>query len=66
MSIAELSALLRMPLGVTRILVADLAEDNYLTVHTSTPLNVHTGHGGSNSGLSLSILESVLNGISTL
>ncbi|GAA1407973.1 DUF742 domain-containing protein [Oerskovia turbata] len=65
-SIAELSALLRMPLGVTRILVADLAEENYLTVHTSTPLNVHTGHGSSNSGLSLSILESVLNGISTL
>ncbi|WP_265521673.1 DUF742 domain-containing protein [Oerskovia flava] len=65
-SIAELSALLRLPLGVTRILVADLADDNYLTVHTSTPLNVHTGHGSSNSGLSLSVLESVLNGISTL
>lgn len=65
-SIAELSALLRMPLGVTRILVADLQEENYITVHTSTPLNVHTGHGSNNSGLSLSVLESVLNGISTL
>jgi hypothetical protein len=65
-SIAELSALLRLPLGVTKVLVADLQEDNYLTVHTSTPLNVHTGHGSNNSGLSLSVLESVLNGISTL
>ncbi|MBD5785920.1 DUF742 domain-containing protein [Cellulosimicrobium terreum] len=65
-SIAELSALLRMPLGVTKVLVADLQEDRYITVHTSTPLNVHTGHGSNHSGLSLSVLESVLNGISTL
>ncbi len=65
-SIAELSALLRLPLGVTKVLVADLQEDNYITVHTSTPLNVHTGHGSNHSGLSLSVLESVLNGISTL
>ena len=65
-SIAELSALLRLPLGVTKVLVADLQEENYITVHTSTPLNVHTGHGSNHSGLSLSVLESVLNGISTL
>ena len=65
-SIAELSALLRLPLGVTKVLVADLQEDNYITVHTSTPLNVHTGHGSNHSGLSLSVLVSVLNGISTL
>lgn len=66
-SIAELSALLKLPLGVTRILVADLVEDNYVAVHTSAPLDVHTGHGSNNpSGLSLSVLESVLNGISTL
>lgn len=65
-SVAELSALLRLPLGVTRILVADLQEERYVTVHTSTPVNVHTGHGGASSGMSLSVLESVLNGISTL
>jgi hypothetical protein len=65
-SIAELSALLRLPLGVVRILVADLQEAGHLTVHTSTPVNVHTGHGSSHSGLSLSVLESVLNGISAL
>ncbi|GII99984.1 uncharacterized protein DUF742 [Sediminihabitans luteus] len=65
-SVAELSALLRLPLGVVRILVADLADERYVTVHTSTPVNVHTGHGGSSSGMSLSVLESVLNGISAL
>ena len=65
-SIAELSALLRLPLGVVRILVADMQEEGHVTVHTSTPVNVHTGHGSSNSGLSLSVLESVLNGISAL
>lgn len=66
-SIAELSALLKLPLGVTRILVADLVEDDHVAVHTSAPLNVHTGHGSTTpSGLSLSVLESVLNGISTL
>jgi hypothetical protein len=65
-SIAELSALLRMPLGVVRILVSDLQEAGHLTVHTTIPVNVHTGHGSSHSGLSLSVLESVLNGISAL
>jgi hypothetical protein len=65
-SIAELSALLRLPLGVVRILVADMQEEGHITVHTSTPVNVHTGHGSTQSGLSLSVLESVLNGISAL
>ncbi|BDZ42359.1 hypothetical protein GCM10025865_16580 [Paraoerskovia sediminicola] len=65
-SVAELSALLRLPLGVVRVLVADLSDDGFVTVHTSTPVNVHTGHGGKSSGMSLSVLESVLDGISTL
>lgn len=64
-SIAEVSALLRMPLGVVRILISDLADEGYLKVHTSTPVNVHTGHG-QNPAMSLSVLESVLNGISAL
>ena len=64
-SIAEVSALLRMPLGVVRILISDLVEEGYLKVHTSMPVNVHTGHG-QNPALSLSVLESVLNGISAL
>lgn len=62
-SIAELSALLRLPIGVVRVLVADLAEADVVRVHSSTPVNVHTGQS---PALSLSVLESVLNGISAL
>ncbi|WP_448058447.1 DUF742 domain-containing protein [Cellulomonas hominis] len=62
-SIAELSALLHLPVGVIRILVSDLAEDQHVRVHTSEPVEVHTGQS---PALSLSVLESVLNGISAL
>ncbi|MFI2754031.1 DUF742 domain-containing protein [Cellulomonas sp. P22] len=62
-SVAELSALLHLPLGVVRILVADLADAQFIRVHTSTPVEVHTGQS---PALSLSVLESVLNGISAL
>jgi hypothetical protein len=62
-SIAELSALLHMPIGVVRILVSDLADARYVRVHASQPVDVHTGQSPS---LSLSVLESVLNGISAL
>lgn len=62
-SVAELSALLRLPLGVVRVLVTDLADAQYIRVHTSTPVSVHTGQS---PALSLSVLESVLNGISAL
>ncbi len=66
-SIAEFSALLKLPLGVVRILVSDLSDAGLLTIHSNTPVDVHTGHGGANSpALSLSVLESVLNGISAL
>jgi len=68
-SVAELSALLRMPIGVVRVVIADLADDGYIKVHTAAPVNVHTGHGQpghQNPALSLSVLESVLNGISSL
>ena len=34
-SVAELSAHTRLPLGVVRVLVTDLAEEKYLTIHTS-------------------------------
>ena len=62
-SVAELSAMLRLPLGVVRILVTDLSEAGFIRVHTSTPVSVHTGQS---PALSLSVLESVLNGISAL
>ncbi|MCU1431328.1 MAG: hypothetical protein JWP95_433 [Actinotalea sp.] len=62
-SVAELSAMLRLPLGVVRVLVTDLSEAGFIRVHTSTPVSVHTGQS---PALSLSVLESVLNGISAL
>ena len=36
-SLAELSALTRMPLGVTRVLVADLVADGLLQLHSAAP-----------------------------
>ncbi len=62
-SIAELSAYLRLPLGVVRVLVTDLSDASYLKIHLSTPVSPETGQ---NPALSLSVLESVLNGISAL
>lgn len=32
-SVAELSALLRMPLGVTRVLIADMADEGLVQIH---------------------------------
>ena len=62
-SIAELSALLHLPLGVTRVVVSDLADAGYVLVHSSTPVETTTGQS---PALSLSVLESVLDGISSL
>ncbi len=62
-SIAELSALLHLPIGVVRVLVADLVGDRFVRVHTSAPVSVTTGQS---PALSLSVLESVLNGIAAL
>ena len=62
-SIAELSALLHLPLGVVRVLVSDLADQQYVRVHSSQPLDIQTGQS---PALSLSVLESVLNGIAAL
>jgi hypothetical protein len=61
-SVAELSALLHLPI-VVRILVSDMADQEYVRVHTSQPVDVNTGES---PALSLSVLESVLNGISAL
>ncbi|MEU4693267.1 DUF742 domain-containing protein [Actinoplanes sp. NPDC023714] len=36
-SLAELAALTRMPLGVTRVLVADMVADGLLTLHSAAP-----------------------------
>jgi Protein of unknown function (DUF742) len=64
-SVAELSAHTRLPLGVVRVLVTDLAESNYLTIHTGGTAQDESSHDAS-GGLSLSLLESVLDGIAAL
>ena len=64
-SVAELSAHTRLPLGVVRVLVTDLAAVNYLKIHvggTAEDASTHDAFGG----LSLSLLESVLDGIAAL
>ena len=62
-SVVELSAYLKLPIGVVRVLVTDLSEAKYLKIHLSAPVSPMTGQ---NPALSLSVLESVLNGISAL
>lgn len=62
-SIAELSALLHLPLGVVRVLVGDLADEALLRVHATAPAQLRTDQ---TPALSLHVLESVLNGISAL
>lgn len=60
LSIAELSAHIRLPVPVVRIVVGDLAEQNQVRVHG------FTRSGDYNPSATLSVLESVLNGISSL
>lgn len=64
-SVAELSAHTRLPLGVVRVLVTDLAEEKFLTIHTGGTAADAASHDD-NGGLSLSLLESVLDGIAAL
>jgi Protein of unknown function (DUF742) len=59
LSIAELSAHLKLPVGVVRVLVADLADDGLLRIEGAD-------HGQHSPAATLSILESVLDGISAL
>ena len=50
----------RLPLGVVRVLVGDLADDGLCPVHTGTPTSQAP------ASAQLKVLESVLNGISSL
>ncbi|KUF19291.1 hypothetical protein AT728_22045 [Streptomyces silvensis] len=59
-SVAEVSALLRIPLGVARILVADLAEAGLVTVHQPGENEATGGQPG------VTMLERVLRGLRTL
>ncbi|MGZ4610741.1 MAG: DUF742 domain-containing protein [Actinomycetes bacterium] len=60
LSVAELSAHLSLPLGVVRVLVGDLADDGLVVVHSGTP------QSQTPAASQLKVLESVLNGISSL
>jgi hypothetical protein len=60
LSVAELSAYLALPLGVVRVLVGDLADDGLVVVHSGTP------QSQTPAASQLKVLESVLNGISSL
>jgi hypothetical protein len=60
LSVAELSAHLTLPLGVVRVLVGDLADDGLVVVHTGT------SQSQAPASAQLKVLESVLNGISSL
>jgi hypothetical protein len=60
LSVVELSAHLSLPLGVVRVLVGDLADAGLVVVHTGSPTSQAP------ASAQLKVLESVLNGISSL
>jgi hypothetical protein len=57
LSVAELAARVDLPLGVTRVLVGDLASQGMVTVHRAPS---HTG------GPNVALLEQVLHGLQRL
>ena len=59
LSIAELSAHMHLPVGVVRVLVGDLVEEGHARVHGAVA-------SAYNPAATLSVLESVLDGISAL
>ena len=63
-SVAELSAHCKLPLGVVRILVMDMAETEYLIIHSTAPISKDAEDD--RGGITLSLLESVLDGIAAL
>jgi hypothetical protein len=60
LSVAELSAHVKLPVGIMRVLVSDLADAGKLRIHGSGAVS------NTAPATSLSVLESVLNGISSL
>ena len=65
LSVAELSAHTKLPVGVMRVLLSDLAGEHKIRVHGLTAID-HQGTSAYSPATSLSVLESVLNGISAL
>jgi hypothetical protein len=60
LSVAELSAHVSLPVGIVRVIVSDLSDAGKVRIHSSGALTA------SAPATSLSVLESVLNGISSL
>lgn len=61
LSVAEISAHLHLPVGVVRVLVSDLSDDELVRVH-----GLAMAESSYAPATTLSVLESVLNGISAL
>ncbi|MGL4174241.1 MAG: DUF742 domain-containing protein [Actinomycetota bacterium] len=61
LSVAELSAHVHLPVGVLRVIIGDLSDDGKVRIHASEPMS-----SSFDPSTSLSVLESVLNGISSL
>ena len=66
LSIMELSAHVKLPVGVVRVLVSDLVEPAQGPDPRTDPVLVHHWVAPDNTAATLSVLESVLNGISSL
>ncbi|WP_088320256.1 DUF742 domain-containing protein [Kineosporia sp. R_H_3] len=66
LSVAEISAHAHLPVGVVRVLVADLAEAGAVRVHGLTPASLSDPADPRSGAAALAVLESVLNGISAL
>lgn len=66
LSIAELSAHVKLPVGVVRVLVNDLAAERKVRVHGPIASLSTPGSSRESTAATLSVLESVLNGISSL
>ncbi|GAB7004098.1 hypothetical protein JCM18899A_15700 [Nocardioides sp. AN3] len=58
-SVAEVAALIKLPLGVVRVLIADLADRGVVEVHAAT-------YGDADSRPDASLLERVLSGLRNL
>lgn len=61
LSVAELSAHIHLPVGIMRVLVSDLADAGNVRIHGAGAITTTSA-----PATSLSVLESVLNGISAL
>ena len=61
LSVAELSAHIKLPVGIMRVLVSDLSDSGNVRIHGAGAFSSTTA-----PATSLSVLESVLNGISSL